>query len=116
MVQELLYLLAISSLCSIFFITNSQNLIINGVVMEALLGIDHLSLKKHPLWEKNIALSVEDTSASVRISSGSLRGVFKTQENSFFFMNVIKKTIHFLCVDEIKKELSHLYHYPASAL
>lgn len=45
MVRELLYLPANSSLCSTFFITNSVNLIISGVVMEALPGIDHLSLK-----------------------------------------------------------------------
>lgn len=83
--------------------------------MEALLGIDHLSLKKHPLWEKNIALSVQDTSASARISSGLLRGVFKTQGK--YFMNVIKKRFtFFFCADEIKKQLSHLHHYPASAL
>lgn len=37
-----------------FFITSSVNLITNGVVMEALLGIDHLSLKTACLG-KNIA-------------------------------------------------------------
>lgn len=66
MVKELLYLPANNSLCRIFFMTNSVNLIINGVVMEALLGMDSLSLKTACLG-RNIALCVQETAASVQI-------------------------------------------------
>jgi len=59
MAKELLYLAANSGLCSTLFITNSVNLIINGVVMEALMGRDHSSLKTADLGKTNIALSVE---------------------------------------------------------
>lgn len=68
MVKELLYLPADSSLCRTFFMTNSVNLIINRVVMEALLGMDSLSLKTG----KNIALCVEETAASIQNSIGIL--------------------------------------------
>lgn len=46
--------------------TNSVNLIINRVVMEALLGMDSLSLKQG----KNTALCVVETESSVQISTG----------------------------------------------
>lgn len=52
MVRELLYLPTNSSLYRTFFMTNSVNLIINGVVMEALLGTDSLSLKTACLGKK----------------------------------------------------------------
>ncbi len=47
--------------------------------MEALLGIDHLSLETACLG-KNIALSIEVTSATAQISAGFLWGVFQMQE------------------------------------
>lgn len=72
--------------------TNSVNLIVNGVVMGALLGIDHLSLKAACLG-KRFALSVEETLATAQISTRLLWEVLKMQENT---MNTMLSIIIFL--------------------
>lgn len=52
------------------FTTNSVSVIINGVVMEALMGIDH--------W------FVEETSATAQSSTGLLWSLFKMQDKVYF--------------------------------
>lgn len=60
-----IFLLITFAAALFFFITNLWNLIISDVVMEALLGIDHLSLKAACLG-KRFALRLKETPLQFR--------------------------------------------------